>query len=183
MGLQDSSFKKELQLAMSERDLCVVVDDKDSCVSQDNIEARLKYPNRPDRFANSEIDLHDDLQKLSIIVGAPELYLDLINLNAIPSILNLLAHDNTDITVDVDLTDPDVFEDDEESDELARVLVDMLVGNNVLELLVQNLLRLNDSDPNKMAAVYNTLTTVENLVEVKPAVAEMLWLSPFTKNC
>nr|POE57395.1 beta-catenin-like protein 1 [Quercus suber] len=107
---------------------------------KDNIEARLKYPNRPDRFANSEIDLHDDLQKLSII----------------------------------DLTDPDVFEDDEESDELARVLVDMLVGNNVLELLVQNLLRLNDSDPNKMAAVYNTLTTVENLVEVKPAVAEMV---------
>ena len=68
---------------------------------KDNIEARLKYPNQPDRFANSEIDLHDDLHKLSILAGAPELYLDLINLNAIPSILNLLAHDNIDIAVDV----------------------------------------------------------------------------------
>ncbi|XP_050269938.1 uncharacterized protein LOC126713997 isoform X1 [Quercus robur] len=146
---------------------------------KDNIEARLKYPNQPDRFADSEIDLHDDLHKLSIIAGAPELYPDLVHLNAIPSILNLLAHDNTDIAVDVvqllqDLTDPDVFEDDEESDEPARVLVDALVENNVLELLVQNLQRLNDSDPDEMAAVYSTLTTVENLVEVKPAVAEMV---------
>ena len=30
------------------------------------------------------------------------------------------------------------------------------------------------SDPNEMAAVYSTLTTVENLVEVKPAVAKMV---------
>ena len=29
-------------------------------------------------------------------------------------------------------------------------------------------------DPNEMAMVYSTLTTVENLVEVKPAVAEMV---------
>ena len=29
-------------------------------------------------------------------------------------------------------------------------------------------------DPDEMAAVYSTLTTVENLVEVKPAVAEMV---------
>ena len=55
--------------------------------------------------------------------------------------MNLLAHDNTDIAVDVvqllqDLIDPNVFEDDEESDESARVLVDTLLENNVLELLV-----------------------------------------------
>ena len=30
------------------------------------------------------------------------------------------------------------------------------------------------SDPDEMAAVYSTLTTVENLVEVKPTVAEMV---------
>ncbi|KAL0009906.1 hypothetical protein SO802_005014 [Lithocarpus litseifolius] len=138
--------------------------------------ARLKYLNQPDRFTDSEIDLHDDLHKLSILAGAPELYPDLVNLNAIPSILNLLAHDNTNIEVNVvqllqDLTDPDVFKDDEESDESVRVLVDALVENNVLELLVQNLQQLNDSDPDEMAALYSTLTTMENLVEVKAAVA------------
>ena len=76
----------------------------------------------------------------------------------IPSILNLFAHNNTDIAIDVvqllqDLTDPVVFEDNEKSDELTRVLVDALVENNVLELLVQNLQWLNDSDPDEMAAM------------------------------
>ena len=67
-----------------------------------------------------------------------------------------------------------MFEDDEESDEPARVLVDALVENNVLKLLVQNLQWLNDFDPDEMAVVYSILTMVENLVEVKPAVAKMV---------
>ncbi|KAH7534008.1 hypothetical protein FEM48_Zijuj04G0192100 [Ziziphus jujuba var. spinosa] len=145
---------------------------------KDNIEARLKYPNQPDRFADSEIELHEELQKLKVLAGGPELYPDLVALNAIPSILNLLGHDNTDIAVDVvqllqDLTDEDVLDD---NDEPAVVLVEALLENNVLELLVQNLHRLSDSDsdPDEMAAVYNTLATIENLIEVKPAVAEMV---------
>ncbi|KAG5541872.1 hypothetical protein RHGRI_021645 [Rhododendron griersonianum] len=143
---------------------------------KDNIEARLKYPSQPEKFADSEIDLHEEIQKLKILAGGPELYPDLVNLNTIPSLLGLLTHDNTDISNDVvsliqDLTDEDVLED---NDEPALVLVDALVENNVLELLVQNLLRLNETDPDEVAAVYGTLATIENLIEVKPAVAELV---------
>ncbi|GKV00263.1 hypothetical protein SLEP1_g12982 [Rubroshorea leprosula] len=143
---------------------------------KENIEARLKYPNQPERFADSEVDLHDDLQKLKILAGAPELYPDLVNLNAILSILNLLSHENTDIAIDVvqllqDLTDEDVLDD---NDEPASILVESLIENNVLELLVQNLQRLSETDPDEMAAVYTTLATIENLIEVKPAVAELV---------
>ncbi|XP_052197112.1 uncharacterized protein LOC127804306 isoform X3 [Diospyros lotus] len=143
---------------------------------KDNIEARLKYPDQPEKFADSEILLHDEIIKLKLLAGGPELYPDLVNLNTIPSILGLLTHDNTDIAIDVvsllqDLTDEDVLED---NDEPAQVLVDALIENNVLELLVQNLLRLSETDPDEMAAVYNTLATIENLIEVKPAVAEMV---------
>lgn len=143
---------------------------------KENIEARLKYPNQPERFADSEVDLHDEIQKLKILAGAPELYPDLVNLNAIPSILNLLSHENTDIAIDVvqllqDLTDEDVLDD---NDEPAKVLVESLVENSVLELLVQNLQRLSEGDQDEMAAVYNTLATIENLIEVKPAVAELV---------
>ncbi|KAF7137372.1 hypothetical protein RHSIM_Rhsim07G0211400 [Rhododendron simsii] len=143
---------------------------------KDNIEARLKYPSQPEKFADSEIDLHEEIQKLKILAGGPELYPDLVQLNTVPSLLGLLTHDNTDISNDVvsllqDLTDEDVLED---NDEPALVLVDALVENNVLELLVQNLLRLNETDPDEVAAVYGTLATIENLIEVKPAVAELV---------
>ncbi|KAL6959708.1 hypothetical protein U1Q18_039861 [Sarracenia purpurea var. burkii] len=143
---------------------------------KDNIEARLKYPDQPEKFADSEIELHEEVQKLKILAGGPELYPELVNLNTIPSILGLLTHDNTDIGIDVvgllqDLTDEDVLED---NDEPAQILVDALIENNVLELLVQNLLRLSETDPDEMAAVFSTLATIENLIEVKPAVAEMV---------
>ncbi|KAK2386455.1 beta-catenin protein [Trifolium repens] len=143
---------------------------------KENIEARLKYPNQPDRFADSELELHEELHKLKVLAGAPELYPDLVNLNVVPSIVDLLNHDNTDIAIDVvqliqDLTDEDVLD---ENDEPARVLVDALVDNSVLELLVQNLHRLSESDPDENAAIYNTLATIENLIEVKPGVAELV---------
>lgn len=143
---------------------------------KDNIEARLKYPDQPEKFADSEVELHEEIQKLKILAGGPELYPELVGLNAIPSILGLLSHDNTDIAIDVvgllqDLTDEDILED---NDEPAQVLVDALIENNVLELLVQNLFRLSETDQDEMAAIYSTLATIENLIEVKPAVAEMV---------
>ncbi|KAF6174653.1 hypothetical protein GIB67_006305 [Kingdonia uniflora] len=143
---------------------------------RDNIEARLKYPDQPDKFADSEVELHDEIEKLKVLAGGPELYPELVSHNTIPSILGLLSHDNIDIAIDVvgllqDLTDEDVLED---NDEPARVLVDSLVENNALELLVQNLGRLSESDPDEMTAVYNTLATIENMIEVKPAVADLV---------
>ncbi|KAM7519894.1 hypothetical protein LguiB_018856 [Lonicera macranthoides] len=143
---------------------------------RDNIAARLKYPDQPEKFADSEIELHEEIEKLKILAGGPELYPDLVSLNAIPSILGLLNHDNTDIAIDVvgliqDLTDEDVLDD---NDEPAKILVDSLIENNVLELLVQNLLRLNESDSDEVAAVHNSLATIENLIEVKPGVAELV---------
>lgn len=111
---------------------------------KENIEARLKYPDQPDKFADSEVDLHDDLQKIRVLAGGPELYPDLVALNTVPSLLGLLSHENTDIAIDVvnllqDLTDEDVLDDD--NPEPVMVLVDALLENNVLELLVQNLQR------------------------------------------
>ena len=143
---------------------------------KENLEARMKYPDQPDKFADSEIELHNEIERLKILAGGPELYPDLVSSNTIPSIVGLLGHDNTDIAVDVvglimDLTDEDVLED---NDEPASILVDALVDNNVLELLVQNIGRLSESDPDEATAIYNTLATIENIIEVKPAAAELV---------
>lgn len=143
---------------------------------RDNLEARMKYPDHPDKFADSEVELHDEIDRLKILAGAPDLYPELVALNTPASIVGLLGHDNIDIASDavsllMDLTDEDVLED---NDEPARALVDSLVENNALELLVQNLARLSESDPDEATAVYNTLSTIENMIEVKPTVSELI---------
>ncbi|KAK8712981.1 hypothetical protein V6N13_148209 [Hibiscus sabdariffa] len=55
-----------------------------------------------------------------------------------------------------------------------EILVDSLIENSVLELLVQNLQHLLDKDPDDMSAIYNTLASIENMIEVKHAVAELV---------
>ncbi|OAY83833.1 Beta-catenin-like protein 1 [Ananas comosus] len=143
---------------------------------RDNLEARMKHPEEPERFADSEVELHGEIERLRVLAGAPELYPELVALNAVPSLVGLLGHDNADIAVDVvslltDLTDADVLGD---HDDPARALVAALVDNNALELLVQNLARLSEADPDEAAAIYNTLANVENMIEVNPAVADLV---------
>ncbi|KAF3341270.1 beta-catenin-like protein 1 [Carex littledalei] len=143
---------------------------------RENLEARMKHPDRPDRFADSEVALHEELDRLRTLAGAPELYPDLISLNLFPPLVGLLSHDNSDIATDTvsllsDLTDADEDLDDPAP---AIALADCLVENNTLELLVQNLTRLSESDTDEANAVHSTLAVIENLIELKPAVAEMV---------
>ncbi len=93
-----------------------------------------------DRFMESEVELAEEINKLQPIAAVPELYPELIRLNAIPSVIGLLAHENTDISIAVvnllhELCDDDVLNELEDVDEF----VDVLVANNTLELMVQNL--------------------------------------------
>lgn len=143
---------------------------------RDNLEARMKYMDQPEKFVDSEVDLDEEIKKLHALAAAPDLYPELVRLNAVPSLLGLLTHENTDISIDVvsllsDLTDEDVIGETEDS---AVVLVEALVKNNALELLVQNLSRLEESEPDEAAAVFNTLSILENMIEVKPPVAELV---------
>ncbi|XP_020107655.1 beta-catenin-like protein 1 [Ananas comosus] len=81
--------------------------------------------------------------------GAPGLYPELVALNAVPSLVGLLGHDIADIAVDVVSlhTDADILGDHDDS---AHTLVAALVDNNALELLIQNLARLSEADPDEV---------------------------------
>lgn len=143
---------------------------------RDNLEARMKFVDQPEKFMESEVDLDEEVKKLHALAANPDLYPELVRLGSVPSVLGLLSHDNTDIAMSVvtlisDLTDEDVIG---ESDEPALILVDALIENNALELLVQNLSRMDETDSDEAAAVFNTLSIVENMTEVKPAVSELV---------
>lgn len=53
------------------------------------------------RFMESEIELHEAIQELHAIATVPDLYPILVQLEAITSLLDLLSHENTDISVAV----------------------------------------------------------------------------------
>ncbi|KAB0350236.1 hypothetical protein FD754_015093 [Muntiacus muntjak] len=143
--------------------------------SYKNQELRIKFPDNPEKFMESELDLNDIIQEMHVVATMPDLYHLLVELNAVQSLLGLLGHDNTDILSDLssvavvdllqELTDIDTLH---ESEEGAEVLTDALVDGQVVALLVQNLERLDESVKEEADGVHNTLAIVENMAEFRP---------------
>merc|ERR1719378_225504 len=109
-----------------------------------NQEMRIKFPDQPDKFMMSEMELHDGLRELQNVSTVPHMYPIMVELNCVSTLLGLLSHDNTDIAVaaiDViqELTDVDTMDE------------------NVKE----------ESD-----GVHNTLAIIENIVELKPEICK-----------
>lgn len=98
-----------------------------------NQEMRIKFPDLPEKFMESELELNDELQKLHVVATVPEHYQVLIETNAIQTLVGLLSHDNSDVAIAVidllqELTDVDTLN---ESEEEAERLIEGLLGEQV----------------------------------------------------
>lgn len=139
-----------------------------------NQEMRIKFPDTPEKFMESEIDLHQMIQELKVVATVPDLYTVLVDLHAIPSLLELLSHQNTDISVAIvdllqELTDVDILH---ESLECADILIEALQKQQISALLVQNMDRLNEGVKEESDGVHNTLAIFENLTEIQPSMCK-----------
>ncbi|KAL2071326.1 hypothetical protein VTL71DRAFT_12561 [Oculimacula yallundae] len=129
-----------------------------------NAELRAKFEGEPQKFMGSEADLDADLKALSILTEHPELYGEFAKLGCVASLVGLLAHENTDIAIDAveiisELTDEDVEAEPEQWNEI----VDAMAEADLLDLLVSNFARLNESNESDRSGVYYALSVLENL--------------------
>ena len=84
--------------------------------ARDNMAARVKHADAPERFMDTEVDLDEAVRQLQAVASAPELYPDFVRLGAVPGVLALLGHENGDLAASVaellrELTDADAVED------------------------------------------------------------------------
>jgi beta-catenin-like protein 1 len=163
-----------------------------------NAELRAKYEDDPQKFMGSEADLDADIKALSILSEHPELYEEFAKLGCVNSLVSLLAHENTDIAIDAiemisELTDEDVQASSAQWD----VLVDTMLDADLLDLLVSNFSRFDESVDADRSGAYHSLSVIENLAS-QPSTAERIgadttllsWLlkriqkieSPLTQN-
>uniref|UniRef100_A0A7N9AZH3 Beta-catenin-like protein 1 n=1 Tax=Mastacembelus armatus TaxID=205130 RepID=A0A7N9AZH3_9TELE len=131
--------------------------------SYKNQELRIKFPDNPEKFMESELDLNDIIQEMHVIATMPDLYHLLVELNAVHSLLGLL----TVVDLLQELTDIDTLH---ESEEGAEVLIDALLEGQVVALLVQNIERLDEQVKEEADGIYNTLAIIENMAEFRPGL-------------
>lgn len=145
----------------------------------ENVRMRAKFATEPNRFLNSEIELFAELKKLHALATYPSLIPAFVRTGALGTILSLLAHENSDISVEVidllsELTDADLFVELREL-EAANALVVALLESAGIETVVEYLTRLDEAETEESEAVHKCLLIVENLLEAEPQrVAELL---------
>ena len=135
-----------------------------------NQKMRMKFADAPDRFMESEVELHEELQDLFAVAASPELYPVLVQSGAVGSLLGLLTHENTDVSLTVISLLHEMIDADSISDELDNALefIKQFVDQQGLELLVQNLYRLNEDSDEDAQGVHDTLSILEALVDLLP---------------
>jgi beta-catenin-like protein 1 len=137
-----------------------------------NQEMRIKYPDHPEKFMESEIELNDAVQELHVIATQSDFYHVLVNMNGINLLMGLLTHENTDISIAVisliqELTDVDTLT---ESEQQATFLIDALAEQQIVSLLVQNMDRLDENVKEEADGIHNSLAIVENMTEFRPTL-------------
>lgn len=138
------------------------------------------------RFIDSEADLDAAIKSLLPLAQSPVLaYPELVSSGHVARLIGLLSHENADIVIDVvevinELTDEDVGNEGEEDEEeegskeqALKTLIESLVSivsvvsklwltssqleNSILELLVDNLKRLNETEESDRQGVFHIL--------------------------
>ena len=122
----------------------------------------------------SEADLDADIKALSILSEHPELYEEFAKLGCVSSLVSLLSHDNTDIAIDAieiinEFTDEDVEAEQEQWD----ALVDAMLEADLLNLLYENISRLDEGIESDRAGIYHVFSVLENLSS-RPSIAASL---------
>ncbi|CAG8903160.1 unnamed protein product [Penicillium egyptiacum] len=129
-----------------------------------NAELRAKFESDPQKFMASEADLDTEIKSLSILSEHSDLYEEFAKMGCVASLTSLLSHENADIAIDAiqiisELTDEDVEAEQEQWD----ALVNAMIEADLIELLAQNLSRLDEGSETDRAGVYYVLAVMENL--------------------
>lgn len=138
-----------------------------------NAELRARYEDEPAKFMASEADLDAEVKSWSLLSDHPELYSEFAaSAEGVGSVVGLLAHENTDIAIGAieilaELLDEDVQAEQDQWDALASALLDA----DLLDLLMSNFKRLDESEEADRNGVYHSLAVLESLASQR-SVAE-----------
>ncbi|KAK5117266.1 hypothetical protein LTR62_005883 [Meristemomyces frigidus] len=129
-----------------------------------NAEQRARYESEPQKFMASEADLDAEVQNWSILSGYPALYPEFAKSAAVKMLVDLLAHENTDIAIRaIEIISELLDEDAGAAQEQWDVLASALLEADLMDLLMSNLDRLQEEEESDRSGIYHSLSVMESL--------------------
>lgn len=130
-----------------------------------NAELRAKYADDPMKFVASEADLDSEIKSLTLMSEHPELFQDFVRSGCVNSLVSLLAHDNTDIAISACEVIEELLDEDLDVKERDwEVLVNSMLHADLIELLVSNLYRLDQTNEADRNGTHHVLSIFEALL-------------------
>ncbi|QRW01704.1 beta-catenin-like protein 1 [Ceratobasidium sp. AG-Ba] len=140
-----------------------------------NQDQRSKYPNAPEKFIDSEADLDAAIKALLPLAQVPTLsYPELIKSGAIAFRSHPRVYGRRCWGEDEEEEEEEEGLEGGKKEEALKALIESLVSNQTLELLVQNLARMDEKEETDRQGVFHTLGIFENVLGSRPALAETL---------
>ncbi|CAB52570.1 Catenin-beta-like protein [Schizosaccharomyces pombe] len=138
-----------------------------------NQELRIKYSTSPQRFIESEADLDLEIRSFNVLSEYPILIPIFLKLDCVSTFLELMNHENADITITVlelliELTDEDVDPD------ALNSLFTSLIDSGLLPLLSNTIKRFDESNEEDRHGVYCVLSLMENLLSVDNSICSII---------
>ena len=160
MDREDNAGEGEVigREAFGERDVKKLASTLDRTISA-NESRRSKFDD-PTKYIDSEADLFAAVASFVVLSEHAHLYPVLIDTGAVEMLMRLFAHENVDIAISVlevlvELTGEDV-EYEKESD--MAFLIDALFKDDAIEVMIDNLERLNEEKDDDQQGVFHTLS-------------------------
>ncbi|KAK9479715.1 Catenin-beta-like protein [Lipomyces japonicus] len=151
-----------------------------------NEQLRIKFADSPQKFMESEAELHEVIKSFSILTESSSLYTEFIQQNGLELLAKAMIHENMDIVIVAiqilgELTDGDASA--EESD--LRTLIKETFVSGVVEIVVNTLKRVDlvsksdisdfDSYEDKEKGVYEILSFIENITGFSGFTDELVY--------
>ncbi|CAD8062940.1 unnamed protein product [Paramecium sonneborni] len=169
---EDMQFREQNNELFDERQLREMI-----CQLENNYklnsDLRMRYPNQPDKFIDSEVDLDEDLRKLLILPAYPKLYPIFYNSNALQIVIQLLQHNNQSISNDViqflkELVSPD-------GDVEPKIIIELyncLIKNYFIESLGELILKNDEKTQEEVNLLHDCFEVIENMVDIKSSISK-----------
>ncbi|CAK9090662.1 Beta-catenin-like protein 1 (Nuclear-associated protein) (NAP) [Durusdinium trenchii] len=139
-----------------------------------NLQQRAKFEDSPAKFLESELEVHQQIQQVKALASAPLLYGHAKRAKLAETLVGLLCHLNEDIVKDSLELLSELLESDTlaEAPETALELFDDMVKTQLVETIVEQLTRFDETTDTGAAAVYHALDVLENMFEVRSSLCE-----------
>ncbi|CRH00259.1 beta-catenin-like protein 1, putative [Plasmodium relictum] len=130
-----------------------------------NEQDRIEYPDNPEKWVNSEVDLDEILVNTKNLSVCTNLYKSMIDSGIFEDIIDLLNHQNTDIVIEVieiikEITNPsNVYELEKE---VCDAMIEYLNKKKLNHFIINVLEKINEEESEEY---YNAMSSIFNIFE------------------